>query len=125
MIMEDSPEPIRSISDTKLGNKRGWLPQPSGARVIAERMGRMQTQMSNQFDDIAVQIKDGQARQNRLSSAADTLARSMKDAMRAIQLSQSKHETAIQQNDRQLQTLLHHNADLASKILNWSNGQWD
>ena len=117
VIMEDSPEQLRSTSNSILPPTQNPNADSSiaDAQLLTQRMGQMQATVEEKFTGMAGKIQDGQNQQNHIVSAADTLVAPLKDALHALKLSRGKHEAAIQHNEQQLNSLLGNNTDLTSK----------
>ena len=110
-IMGYSPGQLLSLSNTSTNRQHGVLKKsgPTEFQLITERMTQMQAKVEDQFGNMANQLIDGQNQQNHIATASDALASSLQDALRALNLSQQKHETAIQHNEKQLNILLKNN----------------
>ena len=128
-ILEDSTEPIRSVSDTYMPDYFGREEEiaRTDSHVSAERLGEIQTKVGGQFgliDEqlsagrtqqnhiattqtkvgeqfglIAEQLSDGQTQQNHIVTTADDRAASLQTALKAFNISQKKRETAIHNNE--------------------------
>ena len=87
------------------------------SRVTSDQLNAMQKIVEQQFKHISSQIVDGQIKQQNMASTADALVESLRETLQALQLSQTKHETAMKENEAQLKTLLQSNADLVARNL--------
>ena len=143
--MEDSPETIRSVSDTNMvdySGRAGGISR-TDSQALAERMGAIQTKaveqfglvdeqlldgqtqqnhiatiqkkVEEQFGLIADQLSDGQIQRNQIVTTADALVTSFQTALTASNISQQKHETEIRNNVLHLNTLLQNNQVLVAK----------
>ena len=115
--MEDIPEQSQKTSQPMIhdGGKIVETGPPNDPKKAMEQMNTMQQKVDEQLGNIAGQIREGQGRQSQIVLASDTLVASLQDALQALQLSQSKRETSIRQNEIQLNTLLRNNLDLTGK----------
>ena len=106
VIVGDSTGKLRSHSNTMIPTSRNVSASNRSAdsQIIAESANHMPEKAGGEFANIAGQLRDGQHRQNHIASAAETLLASLRDALQALRLSQSKHDAEIQHNEQQLNT---------------------
>ena len=121
-IEEQISNPIQS-TPSDLGNALPIADTPKDLEVqaIHERMDGMQTLVEKQFNAMAVQLKEGSDKQAQLVTASDNLVDSLRIALQALQVSQTRHETMLTQNESQLATLLQKNAELSTRNANLEN----
>ena len=83
-------------SDVEMRHATNHIPAVSEAQVIGNRLDQIQTRVERKLNDLSAQLKDGEEKQNRIVAASDTLVDSLRDALSALQLSQTKHESMMQ-----------------------------
>ena len=114
--MGDSTDQSLPISDT--------MPElhstPTSCRkatdkVLTDRANQIQSKVDDQFGQIAKQLQGGQIRQNHIVTSADTLVASLQTALTALNLSQRKHEVAIQKNEHQMHAHLKNNQEMMAR----------
>ena len=84
---------------------------------MANQIMLIQRRVEEQFDRVQDQLVEGKTKQDEIITAADSLVTSLQTALTALNISQQKHETAIGQNESQLQALLKRNEEIANKNL--------
>ena len=86
-----------------------------GTKVLAGRLDLIQTKVGEKSNGGTAQIQMTQLQQNNTVSAADQLVKSLQDALAALNLSQLKHEAAIQHNEAQLTSMMKNSQELMAK----------
>ena len=75
-INDPLPNPTNVIDAIMPPDQQGQ-PQTNESQLISNRMGLIQAKAEQQFTTMAVQLKDGQNKQNHIATAADTLVNSL------------------------------------------------